>query len=69
VPPVTPQVEPYHRFTIAGTLHFRDGAACVGDTDLSKRIAHEQQFAEIERPGGEPWRCHSVRVVVEYVES
>lgn len=66
---MTTQVEPYHRFVISGPWCVSSGVGYVGDVNLVSRIAVEQQYAQIERPGGEPWIANAVRIVVEYVES
>ena len=64
-----PQVEPYHRFVMQGPLAISTGCAYVDGVNVVSRLETEQQHAQIERPGGEPWIANSVRIVVEYVES
>jgi len=66
---LTPNVEPYHRFVVSGPWCVSAGVGYVGDVNLVSRIATEQQHAQIERAGGEPWIANSVKITVEYVES
>jgi hypothetical protein len=66
---LTPNVEPYHRFTLQGPLCASSGLVFVGNVRLDDRIITEHAKAQIERAGGEPWIANAVRVTVEYVES